>query len=188
MFTLGVFVCVYVCVCVHSVYLYIQAVVTLCSQFLFSEVAYSFSVCVHSEYLFTWCVCSLSVHVHSIFIHSVYLFVVFTHTVSSLCVLLHSTYLFTQYIVHSVLVYSATVYVCLCVCSLSAYSLGAFVGSFRPPGHHAECSAAMGFCFFNNVAIAAAYAKDKFGIKRFEIVCLISFSFEVVRIHRLFCY
>ena len=28
----------------------------------------------------------------------------------------------------------------------------------RPPGHHADCSHIKGFCFFNNVAIAAKYA------------------------------
>ena len=36
----------------------------------------------------------------------------------------------------------------------------------RPPGHHAECNAAMGFCFFNNVAMAAKMAVEKHGLKR----------------------
>jgi len=40
----------------------------------------------------------------------------------------------------------------------------------RPPGHHAEHNKAMGFCFFNNVAIAAAYAKNKYKFKRVAIV------------------
>jgi len=40
----------------------------------------------------------------------------------------------------------------------------------RPPGHHAEHNKGMGFCFFNNVAIAAAYAKQKYGLKRIAIV------------------
>ena len=40
----------------------------------------------------------------------------------------------------------------------------------RPPGHHAEYSKGMGFCFFNNVAIAAAYAKEKYKLKRIAIV------------------
>ena len=40
----------------------------------------------------------------------------------------------------------------------------------RPPGHHAENNKGMGFCFFNNVAIAAAYAKQKYQLKRIAIV------------------
>jgi len=40
----------------------------------------------------------------------------------------------------------------------------------RPPGHHAERNKAMGFCFFNNVAIAAAYAKEKYQLSRVAIV------------------
>ncbi|XP_073328894.1 polyamine deacetylase HDAC10 [Pagrus major] len=40
----------------------------------------------------------------------------------------------------------------------------------RPPGHHSMRSAANGFCVFNNVAIAARYAKQKHGVKRVLIV------------------
>lgn len=40
----------------------------------------------------------------------------------------------------------------------------------RPPGHHSMHSAANGFCVFNNVSIAAKYAKQKYGIKRVLIV------------------
>jgi acetoin utilization deacetylase AcuC-like enzyme len=40
----------------------------------------------------------------------------------------------------------------------------------RPPGHHAEAHAAMGFCFFNNVAIAAEHAIAELGIERVLIV------------------
>jgi len=39
----------------------------------------------------------------------------------------------------------------------------------RPPGHHAEKSRAMGFCLFNNVAIAAMYAREKLGLDRILI-------------------
>ncbi len=40
----------------------------------------------------------------------------------------------------------------------------------RPPGHHAEPSRGMGFCIFNNIAIAAEYALKKFGLRRILIV------------------
>jgi len=40
----------------------------------------------------------------------------------------------------------------------------------RPPGHHALPNEAMGFCFFNNVAIAARYAIDKYGLERVMII------------------
>jgi acetoin utilization deacetylase AcuC-like enzyme len=40
----------------------------------------------------------------------------------------------------------------------------------RPPGHHAEVDKAMGFCYFNNVAIAARYLEKEWGIKRVGIV------------------
>ena len=36
----------------------------------------------------------------------------------------------------------------------------------RPPGHHATHNKAMGFCFFNNVAVAAKYALDRYQLKR----------------------
>lgn len=42
--------------------------------------------------------------------------------------------------------------------------------AIRPPGHHATPSVAMGFCLFNNIAIAAEYARKKYGIKKVAIV------------------
>ncbi|HEX75109.1 MAG TPA: histone deacetylase [Dehalococcoidia bacterium] len=40
----------------------------------------------------------------------------------------------------------------------------------RPPGHHATCWQAMGFCLFNNIAIATKYALANFNIKQVLIV------------------
>jgi len=40
----------------------------------------------------------------------------------------------------------------------------------RPPGHHAEHSRAMGFCYFNNIGIAARYLQQQWGIQRVGIV------------------
>jgi len=40
----------------------------------------------------------------------------------------------------------------------------------RPPGHHATPDRAMGFCFFDNVAVAARYARAELGVGRIVIV------------------
>tara|TARA_X000000950_G_scaffold286303_1_gene394799 strand:+ start:981 stop:1943 length:963 start_codon:yes stop_codon:yes gene_type:complete len=40
----------------------------------------------------------------------------------------------------------------------------------RPPGHHAEHNAALGFCLFNNIAIAARYLQDQHGLEKILIV------------------
>jgi acetoin utilization deacetylase AcuC-like enzyme len=42
--------------------------------------------------------------------------------------------------------------------------------AMRPPGHHAERSRAMGFCFFNSASIAARHAQKAYGIARVAIV------------------
>ena len=40
----------------------------------------------------------------------------------------------------------------------------------RPPGHHASCRGEHGFCFYNNVAIAARYAQEEYKLARILIV------------------
>ena len=50
---------------------------------------------------------------------------------------------------------------------------GRFKNAFcavRPPGHHATRDAAMGFCFFNNVAVAVRHALDVRGLERVAVV------------------
>jgi acetoin utilization deacetylase AcuC-like enzyme len=42
--------------------------------------------------------------------------------------------------------------------------------ALRPAGHHAERDRAMGFCFFNNVALGAKYLQEKYGLERVAIV------------------
>jgi acetoin utilization deacetylase AcuC-like enzyme len=45
----------------------------------------------------------------------------------------------------------------------------AFV-AIRPPGHHAEVARPMGFCLFNNAAIAVRYAQNRYQVERVSIV------------------
>jgi acetoin utilization deacetylase AcuC-like enzyme len=57
-------------------------------------------------------------------------------------------------------------------CVAVDYALNTSAPAFalvRPPGHHAEADKAMGFCFFNNVAVGAAYAQAR-GLHRVAIV------------------
>ena len=52
---------------------------------------------------------------------------------------------------------------------MSGEVANAFVAA-RPPGHHAEKDTAMGFCYFNNIAIAARHAMRAHGAERVVIV------------------
>jgi acetoin utilization deacetylase AcuC-like enzyme len=59
---------------------------------------------------------------------------------------------------------------CLAVDEVMARRVdNAFVAT-RPPGHHAETATAMGFCFFNNAAIAARHARAVHGVERVAIM------------------
>lgn len=51
---------------------------------------------------------------------------------------------------------------------MEGWAKAAFV-AMRPPGHHAERDRAMGFCFFNNAAIAAFHAREKYGLRRIAV-------------------
>lgn len=52
---------------------------------------------------------------------------------------------------------------------MSGECVNAFV-AMRPPGHHAERMQAMGFCLFNNAAVAVRHARAKYGLTRVALV------------------
>ena len=60
-----------------------------------------------------------------------------------------------------------------CVAAVDAVLAGEADNAFcavRPPGHHAEADRAMGFCLFNNVAVAALHARAAHGLRRVAVV------------------
>jgi acetoin utilization deacetylase AcuC-like enzyme len=60
-----------------------------------------------------------------------------------------------------------------CIAAVDAVMKGEAQNAFcavRPPGHHAEPDRAMGFCLFNNVAIAALHARQTHGIERVAVI------------------
>ena len=52
---------------------------------------------------------------------------------------------------------------------MEGWARAAFVAC-RPPGHHAEPQQAMGFCFFNNAAVAAQHARARWGLARVAVL------------------
>src|SRR5580698_2534289 len=52
---------------------------------------------------------------------------------------------------------------------MEGWAEAAFV-AMRPPGHHAETDRAMGFCLFNNAAVAAYHARARWGLRRIAVV------------------
>ncbi len=59
--------------------------------------------------------------------------------------------------------------VALCRETVEGRIRGGFA-AVRPPGHHAERDLAMGFCLFNNVAVAARWLRDRGGVERVAVV------------------
>jgi acetoin utilization deacetylase AcuC-like enzyme len=59
---------------------------------------------------------------------------------------------------------------CAMVEALVGGETGVAFSGMRPPGHHAEPRVAMGFCLFNNVAVAARHALDSLGLERVFIL------------------
>jgi acetoin utilization deacetylase AcuC-like enzyme len=59
---------------------------------------------------------------------------------------------------------------CAMVDALLGEGAGAAASLHRPPGHHAEPARAMGFCLFNNVAVAARHAQAAHGVERVVIL------------------
>ena len=59
---------------------------------------------------------------------------------------------------------------CALVDALLSRAAPCGISALRPPGHHAEPARAMGFCLFNNIAVAARQALDELGAERVLIV------------------
>jgi acetoin utilization deacetylase AcuC-like enzyme len=57
-----------------------------------------------------------------------------------------------------------------CMDALCVGTLRRIFAFIRPPGHHANAESARGFCLFNNAALAAAYARTRYGVGRIAIV------------------
>jgi acetoin utilization deacetylase AcuC-like enzyme len=70
--------------------------------------------------------------------------------------------------------YRAAVHAAGAACEMTRRLIGGEAGvgfcGARPPGHHAESERAMGFCLFNNVAVAAALATAELGVGRVFIL------------------
>ena len=59
---------------------------------------------------------------------------------------------------------------CAAVDAVLTREAGRAFCAVRPPGHHAEPDQAMGFCLFNNVAVAAAHAREHYHLDRVAVI------------------
>lgn len=59
---------------------------------------------------------------------------------------------------------------CMAVDAVMAGEAERVFCAVRPPGHHAEAAKAMGFCLFNNVAVGALHARDRWKLRRIAVV------------------
>ncbi|MDY7031680.1 MAG: histone deacetylase [Thermodesulfobacteriota bacterium] len=57
-----------------------------------------------------------------------------------------------------------------CIDGIMSGDIDNGVALVRPPGHHAESDRGMGFCLFNNVAVGARYARERYSLERILIV------------------
>ncbi|MEE2760102.1 MAG: histone deacetylase family protein [Pseudomonadota bacterium] len=60
--------------------------------------------------------------------------------------------------------------VCAAIDAVAAGKVDNAFCAMRPPGHHAESIKAMGFCFFNNIAVGARHAQVVHGMERIAVV------------------
>lgn len=60
--------------------------------------------------------------------------------------------------------------VCAAIDAVMAGEISNAFCAVRPPGHHAEPDQAMGFCLFNNIAIGALHARDRWGLRRIAVI------------------
>lgn len=60
--------------------------------------------------------------------------------------------------------------VCAAIDAVMAGELRNAFCAVRPPGHHAEPDQAMGFCLFNNVAVGALHARDRWKLQRIAVI------------------
>ena len=67
------------------------------------------------------------------------------------------------------------------LCVLRGDAEGAFA-VVRPPGHHAECARAGGFCFFNNASVAALACLEQEGCERVAILDWGAFTLSSLRV------